>query len=654
MTPVCRRGALLLALLLAPSVLPARGGDPKGKPVTGTDALGDPLPRQAVHRLGTQRLRHTDMVLDVTFSPDGKVIASASMDGSVRVWDRTTGKELRRAPQFHHLVGVVFSPDDSTLAIGDAHGVWMWDWRGKRTPQLFAQADKVNPGSDDSGILIVTGITCSADRKLLAWVDAGGQLCVRDVASKKDVLRFKGPKGLRTQLDGRSRALALSPDAKLLAYPLEGHAVRVWSVQTRKEVLRLDRHRDTVNTVAFSPDGRVLATGSFDGTVRLWEVASGKERLVLDDLGWCSRVVFSADGRMLATGDHDGVICLWALPEGKLLRKLQGPGNAVLSVALSPDGKTLAAVGEDEAVRRWDVATGQELNLGDGHRARIEVVAYRPDGKALLTASRDRTVRCWDGATGKLLYHVPAFDQWRLDLVLSPDGKQFATAGNGAPLRLWDAATGKPVATFDRWKGAKSLAFCQGGKVLAFTRDEKRARLLELTTGKELPSLETSKWVWFVRNSPDGKRLALVCDGRIEVWDLEACKRLWAHDVDSSEHCVAFSPDGKRLAAGNSGDRDGILIEYDAATGKPLANYRAENSRPANCVSYVSDRYLACGRDDGRIQLWEVGAKRPPLLFEGNNGPVLALAGAADGRTFLSGHADSTALLWANPHIKGR
>jgi WD40 repeat protein len=648
-------------LFLSAGVVPAYQDGPQGKPAPGNDTHGDALPPGATRRLGTVRFRHEGGIFAVAVSPDGKAVASLSEDKSVRVWELATGKEQARSPALDWPADLAFVPESKKLAYCTETGVWLWDWAAGQKPELFVKADtytvQVAPDYSLTNYYAVRKIAFSADGKHLSWADDRGKLRMRDLGTGKDWVCLEGQDWLQRLFsqDG-ARSVAFSPNGKLLAYAAPDNTVRLWSLANAREVLRLTGHQAEVDTLAFSPDGRVLATGSKDGTLRLWETMTGKERHRLEGHEWCYKVVFSANGQTLATGDGDGVVRVWSLPNYQFLRKVQGPSTGITSLALSPDGRTLIAVGEDEAVRSWEVATGKERGPAAAHRAKIVAAAFGPDGRTVATGSWDRTACVWDTATGNLLFRTPEHEGWMMAMALSPDGKQLATAGRNATIRLWDVGTGKPTALFKQPKDAVNLAFCQGGKTLAAYDESGLVSLLEAATGKLLFTVEVETAVAALVGSPGGNELAILHGEKVAVWDLTARKELWHKKQDGGYSGAVFSPNGKRLAVTRAGlygaPTTEHIVEYEAATGAEVTHFGSGSGPRAESVAYVGEKWLACGRADGSILLWEVGGAKKPLEWQSKSGTVWALTGSPDGRSLVSGHANSTALLWAVPSGK--
>jgi WD40 repeat protein len=384
---------------------------------------------RAVLNLASPELRaylssHSDFVTSVTFSPDGKTLASASADKTIKLWDTTTRQLLRTLTGHSAAVwSVAFSPDGRTLAsASDDKTIKLWDSAsGQLLRTLTGHSATVYSVtfSPDGRTLA----SASNDKTIKLWDSASGQL-------------------LRT-LTGHSSSvwsIAFSPDGKTLASASADNTIKLWDSASGPLLRTLTGHSSSVWSVAFSPDGKTLASASADNTIILWDSASGQLlRTLTDHSATVYSVVFSPDGKTLASASSDNTIKLWDSASGQLLRTLTDHSDSVISVVFSPDGKILASASDDNTIKLWDTVSGQLLRTLTDHSIYMPNMAFSPDGKILASASDDNTIKLWDTVSGQLLRTLTGHTASVNSVAFSPDGKTLATASNDNTIKLWKA-----------------------------------------------------------------------------------------------------------------------------------------------------------------------------------------------------------------------
>ncbi|MFH8936537.1 nSTAND1 domain-containing NTPase [Streptomyces griseosporeus] len=572
--------------------------------------------------LATPLLGHTGAVYLTSFSPDGKLLATASYDRTVRLWNVAdpTRPEPLGGPLTGHgswVSSAVFSPDGRTLAsAGDDGTIRRWD--------------------------------------------------VTDPAH---------PRPLGTPLDGHEGTIyliAFSRDGRVLASAGEDRTVRLWDVADParpRALAALTGHDAAVRSVAFGPDGRTVATGGDDGAVRLWDVADLAKPRELTTLaghsGTVHSVAFSPDGRALASGAADDTVRLWNTADPSRARALGGPltghTGPVWSVAFSPDGELLAAASADSTASLWTVVDpahpaqiGEPLAGGSGE---MYALGFSPDGRTLATGSGDSKVRLWSVPTADMIGRSGGF---------RPDGRLLATAARDGRVRLWNVERpGRPVPVGEPFMpadgGDRALLFSPDGRTLSVLTDTHRVYLWDVSDPARPtalgPPLELrTRFAFAQAYSPDGHVLATAyTDRTIRLWDVSDPARPRALGAPLAGHRgyvndLAFSPDGRTLASGSADATVRLWDVRDPARPRAVRTLTGHTG-PVNMLVYTPDgRTLASGSDDDTVRLWDTAdparARTLGAPLTGHTEAVVSLTLSRDGRTLASGGNDNTVRLW--------
>ncbi len=634
--------SLLLTLL---SVGFAFGADTA--PAPRTDRLGDPLPAEAVARMGSSRMRNGRSISSLAFSADGKSLISAG-GGGLRVWDVATGKPRRRIP---------LEVDWAFAFAQTADGVVVANIPAKTkavTVQIYDAAGKVRSRVEMPGRVTTSCLTFSPDGKRLAF-SRDKALWLHDVATGRDAVRIPVAAGF-------AREVAFTPDGRKIAVSDMSDTVRLYDTANGKELRALRRKGDRVVHVRFSPDGRLLVMIPYNddeqpGACSVWDVAARKElRRLKSPANLVLVTEFSPDGKYLAMGCQHRELVLWDMASGKEVRRFPTSGFFA-SLAFSPDGKSLAAASGEGVIRLWDVASGRVLpGSADPAVNGVHNLRFSADGRRLLGTAKMPIA--WGPRTGREVRRFPDVPHNSWFNFASPDESLVAT-GDGGDVRLSDARTGQEVR---RLKGHEKwlwyVTFLPGGR-LASSGTDGTIRIWDVASGRQLHKLTGGgDRTMRLAGSPDGRYLASVADtrgpsGQYEVilWDLAAGREVKRLPVgrENQAYNVAFAPDGRRLAAAGGGSvraGPGEVRVWDVPSGREWRLLTGHKEQVYQLAFSPDGRSLATGSFDGSLYLWELASGRRRHAFVGHETSVYSVAFSPDGKLLASASAEAPVYTW--------
>ncbi|WP_333203329.1 WD40 domain-containing protein [Microcoleus sp. S28C3] len=588
-------------------------------------------------------LGHQAAVKNVVFSPDGKILASASEDDTVKLWN-PDGILLRTLTGHGDNIWTVsFSPDGKTIASASEDAtIKLWN---------LENGTEIRTLTGHRGW--VRGVSFAPDGLAIASSGSDGTVKLWNPADGTLLQTFTGHRGWAT-------SVTFSPDGLAIASSGSDRTVKLWNPADGTEIATLKGHTNAVRSVSFSDDGKTLASASEDGLVKLWDV---QNLTLLKTLQADSREVWSvkfsprgSNTPTLATASEDGTVKLWNLSQlGNIEpQTLKGHSGRVSSLSFSPDGRTLATAGTDRTVRLWNL-TGIEPKVLESHRRQVLSASFSPDGKTVASGSSDRTVKLWNAQNGSEIKTFLGHRGAVTSVSFAPDGKILASAGSDRTIKLWNLETGSEIKTLSgHQRGIDSVVFSPDGKILASAGVDKTVKLWHLESGAQIKTftghLERVRSVTF---SPDGKTLASAGNDRtIYFWalnNLESTPRRIFRAHNSRITSLRFSPDGKILA---SACDDSTIKLWNAETGTELKTIQAHGTW-VKSISFSPDgKTIASASFDRTIKLWNVAEgqtrseARPLQTFEGHSDRVNDVNISPDGKTLVSASDDSTLRIW--------
>ena len=273
----------------------------------------------------------------------------------------------------------------------------------------------------------VTDAVFNPSDTMICWATNNIQL----LDDKNEIAHFGDDKGY-------FHSVQFSPDDKTICSASSyDQTVRLWDVNTKKEIAELKGHTDWVNSAQFSRDGTLICSTSNDETIRLWDVNKLQEIAVLmGHTDWVKYAAFSPDDKTICSASDDNTVRLWDVNTKEQIAKLKGHTDDVNSVQFSPNGKLICSASNDHTVRLWDVASRKEVAVLMGHANYVKFATFSPDGKLICSAS-GKTIQIWDVDTLEQIAVLKGHNREVSSARFSPDGKKICSASYDKTVRLW-------------------------------------------------------------------------------------------------------------------------------------------------------------------------------------------------------------------------
>jgi WD40 repeat protein len=638
----------LMLLFLVFAACPAPAGESVRK-----DTLGDPLPQRALVRLGTARWKTAEYVTDLAFSPDDAYLFSSGV--RVQKWEVKSGHLVATYPG-HFGEMIALSPDGKWMLVGGDRPLRVVDVATGKITRTFLKEPC------DRAVFASNG------RTVLCILQNGKTLALYGFALAQERRRYEGAVG-------RVRQAVFSPDGKLVAaVSVEGNDlddgdahICIWETETSKLRTRMvSKKQGLTYNLAFVSDNRRLLIGARQGILG-FDTENGQP-IAMAGLGARGHLVVDRTGRFAVVG-FEGI--LWDLPRGQKLGQLTPPRKQIGARAISHDSKTIATAPStifQETIDLWDAATGQLKTPADRHRAELDEVAFAPDGKTLATRSAvDGTVQLWDRATGNLKRsfqwgEAPLFAYGRMSF---PQHGQIVQAAG----HRWDIKTGKRLPDLVGMTDAREpegkvglerrrsqfLQVSRDGRYAADLDMSLKVRVWDLAGNRVLFRIEPLSLPQVAPGSScsftaDSQAIVVVQDDAvahrrqdpIRVIEIATQKMRATYGKDASGILAfACTPDDEHL----------ILLTQTGLEVRSLSTGQIvlrPSVRPRSAALGISPngRLLAFESEEGEIALLEIATGAVVDAWRSSGSVVHTLALSPDGRHLLTGHRDSTALLW--------
>ena len=632
------------------------------------DLYGDPLPSGAVTRMGSERFWVGERISKLTFSHNGKTLASAvSGFEGIPIWEPRTGRRLRTLHfQFPNVKVndgeslVQFSPLGAYL-ISDfgVDSILVWESSTWRLGRIFR-----------GEFFGIRSLDFAGNGRFFVALCGDQNLHICDIHAGKEVRKV----GL-----GGITSAVLSPDGSQVAVVLGDSEIRIWDVASGSWGRRLHQGSGHVFHHAFAPDGKTLAALYNSGSVWVWDLVTGRKVKDSTLQEWVTSCcpAFSRDNSIIAVGCADASLRIWESKSGRILRRIPfDPWTLIHQVSLSPDGKMIASVsGNDDTLQVWDIATGKETQHITRHQGAVVAVRFSPDDKTVASSGKDGTLILWDAATGKAIWRVidgPAGfwdirrkqndreDLWEQvrpigEIVFTPDGKSILSLGRSGIICFRSVETGRQFRQMQlEIPGAiEAAAFSPDCRMIATvsskneTQNDHKVRFWNLATGKEVSglSLEDESQVCSIAFAPSGHAFAATDHrGAVRVWDMQTRhlrNRFAGPGIFARS--LAFSPANDIIAAGC----EDFGLRLWSPSLKDIRQPSGEETGVIAAVAFSPNgKKVAWGAEDSIVRVWDVPNGREVARYSGHKEMINKIAFSSNSHSFASASRDGTILIW--------
>jgi len=543
---------------------------------------------------------HAHVVDAAFFSPDGRYLATHSLDGTLKLWDAATMREL-------HSLG---------------------------------------------GVAVAGGFTADGGRIICSKFD--NSLVIFDVATGRAGPALPPGGRLIAALPDGQHVVVFGPDQRPLLRDLTA---------TSAPAVGKDVPIDTCAVVSADGRRAAVAGRPYPGLLVV-DLATGRELAALVDPRPVIGLALSPDGQRLVSAGFDGVLKIWDVEHGTLEHTIAGFVDPAWALAFSPDGRSLAAAGNNRELKIWDTTTWEELEELRGHSTTVRCVAFSPDGARLVSGAEDDSAMVWPTRANhapEVMTHLlrgPRFIDQTPGIDFSPDSKLLAGTAADGTVKVWRTDTMAEVASYPM--DARTVVFAADGtSVLGASYDGVIRRFMLGTSGPEVTLNPRASFAnWQVDSLTPRERVTFVADRPAQHGECRLCEIPSARDGINagailSTPTIAMAPDGRTMFVGLP---QGSVEVWDVATRQLRFTFLAHKLNVTALAVSPDGRYLATGSLDNSTKLWDAVTGNSIAVFHVHNRPVWALAFSPDGQTLAAGSCDKEIILCSVPlrqHVAG-
>lgn len=532
---------------------------------------------------------HGAEILCLSISPDGRTFISGSADKTIILWDIQSGKELLTYYDDYAINILHFLPDGkSFISNNRSNDIRKWD---------MATGLEL-PGGQMGDMVIGRGdnLFLSPDGKYFIRNDFEG-ISLIDLETGKLKQRFVG-KNISA-----INTVSISKDGKSLLASNDS-IIRLWDLETGKELRTFVGNIRWIESLSFSPDGKTFITGRGQNVAQ-WDIQTGQIVSSFDFPDkWVTKFKYLSDGKSFISDNYDGTMDIRDITNGDVLKSFKGVSQFAFNFDVSKDGKNIL-VGSYSDIKLVNITTKIDLRNFPGHRYGTFKVNFSPDNRSFISAGADSIFRLWNIESGKITRSFIDNTFQVAGSCFSPDGKTLLTTGLGwsSACILWDIESGKELKVFDNW--IYSVEYAPNGNSF-LTGSSDTIILFDAYTHDKISSYAGHyDNINSLDFSPDGKSfISGSKDETIIQWDINngiKPRTIYGHDGEITSVC--YSDDGKSILSAST---DRTMKLWNAANGQPVKTFTGHTGTVVNSMFHPSGRFLISSSDDKTIKYWNI------------------------------------------------
>lgn len=623
---------------------------------------------------------HDAAVEKITFSPDGKFLASGGRDGVIKIWEAYNGREVMTLNGHRASIkGIDFSPDGKyLLACDESTTIKFWDISNQREiytrqgtpPAPYESLQECENTIGHCGN--ISDIAFGPDGEIFMSTGSRPAGIIWNVADGSEIRRFEGPNVIRgisyksdsnttTSMSSEMKSFSLTqqtfkalkekdiPDNILV----ELRALENQEFTSAKDFLdTLNSHIGEEQAIRYKTLILKHATGLISAK-RSAHIPDEAEIEILEVPEFIHGIGFSPDGSIFIPGrPGQDFVTLWNFSTGRQIAQLKTSSS---NMTFSSDGQLIAVSGPNNTIKLWDVLNKKEIKTFQGDAYIRGNLVFSPDNSMLASTHIDATIKLWSVATGKLITTLAGHSNSIQDMSFSPDGKVLASGSVDKTIKLWNLGEiDTPYILNGHSESVNSIKFSPDGKILASGSKDSTVKLWDVSTGTQLKTLqEDANGVNGVSFSPDGKILASGTDHAVRLWDIENGSEITQLPVeDYMVNTIAFSPDSGMIAVGMAAPRIRLwdINKRDAVDELSEGVYKAIT----NIVFSYDGKFLASVGYNGVLdiadspKIWDVAERKALTTLEER---AMSLAFSSDNTMLAIGTSNATLKVLSLPNL---